>query len=88
MTDKRYKCGYLEVPLDYTNSSDPRRVKLATTLLQVGEHKSKHTIVINPGGPGGSGTEATFYRGPYLANLTDGEFDVLGFDPRGERLMI
>jgi hypothetical protein len=47
--DPRYLCGYLEVPLDYTNTSDVRKVRLATTLYKAHEHKSNRTLVINPG---------------------------------------
>lgn len=62
-----YLCGYLDVPLDYTNTSDKRITRLAMTKLQVSgllrkesssepAKKSERTIVIEPGGPGGSGT--------------------------------
>jgi len=63
-----YLCGYIDVPLDYTNSSDSRIVRLAVTKFQVSGlalidsascsssegKKSERTIVIEPGGPGGS----------------------------------
>jgi hypothetical protein len=53
-----YLCGYLDVPLDYTNASDPRIVRLAVTKLQVSGlaqvdsphslagNKSERTLVI------------------------------------------
>jgi hypothetical protein len=74
------------VPLDYTNSSDPRRVDIATTLYQAHPgRKSKRTVVVEPGGPGGSGTNLIWRKGKdFSDSFTDGEFDVLGFDPRGE----
>jgi pimeloyl-ACP methyl ester carboxylesterase len=87
--DRRFKCGYLDVPLDYTNKSDPRTIRLAVNLYQPGKYKSKQTIIINPGGPGGSGTASLYTRGPYVSkNLTMGDVDVLGFDPRGELLLL
>lgn len=67
-----YLCGYLIVPLDYTNTSDPRIARLAITKFQAAglepaphpsaiwdpnHRKSPRTIVIEPGGPGASGTE-------------------------------
>lgn len=69
-----YLCGYLDVPLDYTNESDSRIVRLAVNKYQVSGlakvndtaesvdagRKSERTIVLNPGGPGGSGIS---YRG-------------------------
>ncbi|KAI1349897.1 alpha/beta-hydrolase [Xylaria sp. FL0043] len=96
-----YMCGYLDVPLDYTNQSEPRIARLAVTKFQVSGlaradsyvdsstsprpgSKSNRTIVIEPGGPGGSGT---FYAWRVAQNVTerlsDGRFDVLGWDPRG-----
>ncbi|RYP70981.1 hypothetical protein DL771_005076 [Monosporascus sp. 5C6A] len=46
--------------------------------------KSRRTIVIEPGGPGGSGTSFTWRQAEAITKrLSDGEFDVLGWDPRG-----
>ncbi|TID17824.1 Alpha/Beta hydrolase protein [Venturia nashicola] len=89
-----YLCGYLDAPLDYTNKSNPRIVRLAVTKLQVsglsrskschaGE-KSERTIVIEPGGPGGSGTSYAFRAAEDISTrLSGGKYDVLGWDPRG-----
>ncbi|KAK7756236.1 hypothetical protein SLS62_001830 [Diatrype stigma] len=111
-----YMCGYLDVPLDYTNASDSRIVRLAITKFQVSGlafddgtsagttaaaaedgsapgpgpgpgprgRKSKRTIVIEPGGPGGSGTSFAWREAENISKrLSDGTFDVLGWDPRG-----
>jgi len=95
-----YLCGYLDVPLDYTNESDPRIARLAITKYQVSGlgrtehsqqslpssagHKSERTIVIEPGGPGGSGTEFVWRAAEKVTDrLSLGQFDVLGWDPRG-----
>ncbi|KAI0430437.1 alpha/beta-hydrolase [Xylaria sp. FL1042] len=96
-----YMCGYLDVPLDYTNQSEPRIARLAVTKFQVSGlaradsrvdsaanprpgSKSKRTIVIEPGGPGGSGTSFAWRVAENVTEcLSDGQFDVLGWDPRG-----
>ncbi|KAI1810093.1 Alpha/Beta hydrolase protein [Poronia punctata] len=88
-----YLCGYLDVPLDYTNQSDSRIARLAVTKLQVTglsqtvtalEGTSERTIVIEPGGPGGSGTSYVWRAAEEITNrLSDGKYDVLGWDPRG-----
>lgn len=92
-----YLCGYLDVPLDYTNESDSRIVRLAITKYQVSGlarrdgrsqvsvgNKSERTLVIEPGGPGGSGTSMAWSRAELLSKrFTDSQFDVLGWDPRG-----
>ncbi|KAI0395508.1 Alpha/Beta hydrolase protein [Xylariaceae sp. FL0594] len=49
-----------------------------------GGGKSKRTIVIEPGGPGASGTLHVWEQGEAITErLSDGQFDVLGWDPRG-----
>lgn len=63
-----FLCGYIDLPLDYTNKSESRIARLAVTKFQVSGlalidlvsynssagKKSERTIVIEPGGPGGS----------------------------------
>ena len=92
-----YLCGYLDVPLDYTNKSDTRITRLAVTKFQASGlalvdgpskpgagHSSERTIVIEPGGPGGSGTSFTWRAAELVTNrLSNGKYDVLGWDPRG-----
>ncbi|KAJ3156171.1 hypothetical protein HDU86_004139 [Geranomyces michiganensis] len=89
-----YLCGYLDVPLDYTNKSDPRVVRLAVTKFQAAglkpakdqpvDRRSARTIVVNPGGPGGSGTAYVWTKGEMFSKTySDNQFDVLGWDPRG-----
>ncbi|KAI1654603.1 hypothetical protein F4813DRAFT_205881 [Daldinia decipiens] len=94
-----YLCGYLEVPLDYTNKSESRIVRLAVTKYQVSGlarvdtaqpssptvgSKSDRTIIVDPGGPGASGTSLVWRAAENLTKrLSDGKFDILGWDPRG-----
>ncbi len=40
-------------------------------------------ILINPGGPGGSGVDTIIRAGDLLAEILSDEFDIVGFDPRG-----
>ncbi|KAF5372034.1 hypothetical protein D9615_008127 [Tricholomella constricta] len=40
-------------------------------------------ILINPGGPGGSGIDTVTLEGRLLSQIVGPQFDVLGFDPRG-----
>jgi len=77
-----FDCTTLEVPLDYRNPS------VASINLKVTRHRApadmtRGSLLINPGGPGGSGID--FVRSiDYIMtpNLRD-HFDVVGFDPRG-----
>ncbi|EQL03082.1 protease [Ophiocordyceps sinensis CO18] len=55
-----YLCGYLDVPLDYTNQSDARIVRLAVTKLQVSGPARRR----DPGGAAGRKSERTIvFRG-------------------------
>lgn len=86
-----YLCGYLDVPRDWTNTSDPRITRLSITKYQVAgpgsagtSPKSERTIFIEPGGPGGSGTAYAWHGAEAISErLSAGNFDVLGWDPRG-----
>lgn len=92
-----YLCGYLDLPLDYHNASDHRIVRIAVTKFQVAglaprndplvspkSYRSERTIIINPGGPGGSGTSFLWETAEEMTNrFSDGQLDVLGWDPRG-----
>ena len=92
-----FLCGYLDVPIDYFNQSDERIFRLAVTKFQVSglarvdgsSHpeagkRSERTIVLEPGGPGGSGTSIAWRAGQETSTrLSDGRFDTLGWDPRG-----
>ncbi len=84
----RFYCGSLVVPLDYTNASDPRTVTLAMTKYVADPHaktKSERTLVVNPGGPGGSGGSIVYRKGQQFNELfTNGKYDVVAWDPRGE----
>ncbi|KKY39876.1 putative peptidase tripeptidyl-peptidase [Diaporthe ampelina] len=92
-----FLCGYIDVPLDYKNESDPRITRLAVTKFQVSGlartdgssppgagTKSERTLVLEPGGPGGSGTRLVWSSGELLTErFTVSQFDALGWDPRG-----
>lgn len=92
-----FLCGYIDVPLDYKNESDARITRLAVTKFQVSGlaradgssppgagTKSERTLVLEPGGPGGSGTRMVWTSGELLTErFTLSQFDALGWDPRG-----
>ncbi|KAG8810837.1 hypothetical protein FRC17_002742, partial [Serendipita sp. 399] len=45
--------------------------------------KYKGPVLFNPGGPGGSGVGLISNLGPSFQLIIGGEFDIIGFDPRG-----
>ncbi|HET9257714.1 MAG TPA: alpha/beta hydrolase [Pseudonocardiaceae bacterium] len=82
--DPDLQCARLTVPLDYANP-DGKIIKVG--LLRRPASDQAHRIgslVINPGGPGGSGTSAAASLVDQVAaNDIGRRFDLVGFDPRG-----
>ncbi|KAI0839612.1 alpha/beta-hydrolase [Hypoxylon sp. FL0890] len=87
-----YKCAKLSVPLDWLNESTANssaRVSIAITTLPAVVAESdpsfSGTIIINPGGPGGSGVQYVLDSGKLLQGIADGNkhYEILSFDPRG-----
>ncbi|MHA7145869.1 alpha/beta hydrolase [Arthrobacter sp. TmT3-37] len=77
-----FSCATIEVPLDY---SDPGRSSIEIAAIRsdaTGE--AQGTVLVNPGGPGGSGFNIVRDSLDYVTSERLREdFDVLGFDPRG-----
>lgn len=78
-----WECGSLEVPLDHADP-DQGTVELAVVRGRLrGERDPVGALVINPGGPGGSGTDAALNLAYVLPIEVVEGFDIVGFDPRG-----
>jgi len=76
------QCGSLIVPIDYGNPTG------ATISLALIRHRSTDrnrvgSVVLNPGGPGGSGVNFAKQAWSKYSSLFDDRFDVVSFDPRG-----
>ena len=76
------ECGSLKVPLDYTN---PSGAVLSLALIR---HVSTApdrigSVVLNPGGPGGSGVQFAKTAWQAISKELQDRFDVVSFDPRG-----
>ncbi|GAB3013960.1 proteinase [Nocardioides flavus (ex Wang et al. 2016)] len=80
-TDDNHDCGFLTVPVDYT---EPQGETIELALLRVPARGARvGSLVVNPGGPGARGTSYAAAGGRVFRQpLLDG-FDIVGFDPRG-----
>ncbi|MEP6666046.1 MAG: alpha/beta hydrolase [Nocardioidaceae bacterium] len=75
------ECADIWVPLDY-NEPDGQAITLKAKRQPAGdESKRRGSLLINPGGPGGSGIDYLGFIG-LDSSITD-VYDVVGFDPRG-----
>ncbi len=81
--DLTFECGRTDVPIDY---DDPTGETLPLFLVRatLGD-QADHTgsLLVNPGGPGGSGADAAIGLALTLPEGVLEEFQLVGFDPRG-----
>lgn len=80
----KVECATLEVPLD---ADDPTgrtvEIGLSRTPATGSSSQRRGTLVVNPGGPGGSGMSfAALAKIGFPAEITS-RYDIVGFDPRG-----
>jgi pimeloyl-ACP methyl ester carboxylesterase len=82
--DNGFQCARLLVPFDYAHPGNGKRFSLPVIKLAATDPAARlGALVINPGGPGGSGVEyAQGARSEFPAALR-ARFDIVGFDPRG-----
>src|SRR5215472_16179131 len=82
--DKYFECARLLVPFDYARPAW-RRFSLPEVKLSAAEPAGRiGALVINPGGPGGSGIAyALSARSGAFTSGILGRLDIVGFDPRG-----
>ncbi|MEU4803485.1 alpha/beta fold hydrolase [Actinosynnema sp. NPDC023587] len=77
------ECGTLRLPVDW---AEPRGEKFD---LAVARRKATNpanrigVLLINPGGPGGSGVNFALGANRYFSTAVQERFDIIGFDPRG-----
>ena len=84
--DKKFQCAEIFVPVDYLNP-EKASLTLALKKLAASDQKNKvGSLLINPGGPGGSGTDYVTYAEDAFGKRLMQSFDIIGFDPRGVAL--
>ena len=76
-----FECTTFNVPIDYANPADGAMQISAIRKLATGT--ALGSLVLNPGGPGGSGIEYTTYAEYVVSDTLRENFDIVGFDPRG-----
>ncbi|HUQ54474.1 alpha/beta hydrolase [Lentzea sp.] len=76
-------CGFLELPVDYARPNG-EKFQLAVSRRKATDPAQRiGAMVINPGGPGGSGVDFGMYAENYFSKEISDKFDIIGFDPRG-----
>ncbi len=78
------QCASLQVPLDYSRPNG-RKITLALSEVPATAPASKRqgVLLVNPGGPGGSGLSLAAFVAQGLDPAVASEYDIVGFDTRG-----
>ncbi|WP_181768905.1 alpha/beta hydrolase [Streptomyces albidus (ex Kaewkla and Franco 2022)] len=76
------QCSTLRVPLDHSRPSG-KKISIALSRIQHTAEKSQGPLLVNPGGPGGSGLTLAGFVAGSLPEKVAAQYDVIGFDPRG-----
>lgn len=80
--DSKASCAWLQVPMDYNKPGD-ETVKLRVLKVDALGGKTTKSLLVNPGGPGGSAVEYARAADYIVSPKVRRSFDVVGFDPRG-----
>lgn len=84
--DNGFQCAQFQVPIDYSHLDNN------TFTLQVIKHvanipsKRIGSLIMNPGGPGGSGIQYVLSADSIVSTSIENVYDLIGFDPRGVNL--
>lgn len=77
------ECATIEAPLKWNDPEGATLSLLLTRVPATGDDK-KGSLLLNPGGPGGSGAEhVAAYGSMTISSTVRKQYDLIGFDPRG-----
>ena len=77
----QFECTVFAAPIDYAN---PENGDLSISVIRkVSSGTYLGSLILNPGGPGGSGVEYATYVEYVVSSTLQENFDIVGFDPRG-----
>ncbi|KAK3385679.1 Alpha/Beta hydrolase protein [Podospora didyma] len=86
VAERDLECSRIDVPMDQFNASNngPHgNMSFSLPLVRLRGKNATQSVLLNPGGPGGSGSEFIHRRGAQLSQIVGEGFHLLTFDPRG-----
>ncbi|KAF4997427.1 hypothetical protein FGRMN_3791 [Fusarium graminum] len=82
IANRTVECSKIDVPIDQFNPHASNKT-FNVPLIRVRGKDGSPNLMLNPGGPGGSGFEFLHRRGAQLSTIVGDGFHLLSFDPRG-----
>jgi pimeloyl-ACP methyl ester carboxylesterase len=79
---ENYQCADLLVPIDYTNLKTGA-FNISVLKYPTTNKKKLGSLIVNPGGPGGSGVDYAYVAEYLFSPAILNAYDIVGFDPRG-----
>jgi pimeloyl-ACP methyl ester carboxylesterase len=77
-----FQCATATVPIDYANPA-AGTIELALRRAPATSGEATESLLVNPGGPGGSGVDFVEQAAARISARVLERYDVVGFDPRG-----
>ncbi|MCU1605551.1 MAG: Alpha/beta hydrolase [Modestobacter sp.] len=78
-----FSCGTTTVPVSYDDPAGPTIQLFLVRAVLAGQTDRKGSLLVNPGGPGSSATDAAIQSALTLPIDVLQRFDIVGSDPRG-----
>lgn len=78
-----FECAQLRVPKDYEHPEAAGDFNLKVNRLRADGGKRIGSLILNPGGPGGSGVDYARAARSVVSDDVRKVYDMVGFDPRG-----
>jgi pimeloyl-ACP methyl ester carboxylesterase len=76
------QCATIRVPLDYRKPHG-KKIPIALSRVKHTGSKKRGDLLVNPGGPGGTGTDFALRVAGQSSPALAAAYDFVGFDPRG-----
>ncbi|MFP3987008.1 alpha/beta hydrolase [Streptomyces sp. E11-3] len=76
------QCSSVKVPLNHAKPHG-KKIKIALSRVPHTAQTYQGPLLVNPGGPGGSGRNLAGFVAKSLPKKVAAQYDVIGFDPRG-----
>lgn len=83
LVGRKLECSEIIVPMDQFNPDNSGNDTFSIPLIRLRGNNATQNVLLNPGGPGGSGFEFIYRRGEQLHDIIGEGFHLLSFDPRG-----